>query len=225
MITPPAQQSNELEHSVSMHAVHTPQTSSHSEGCKQTQACSPACQPLFLRWSAAQHAVLCTHPPAALHVLLCCRLQLPASCLPHAPDVLYVVLYSGQLLQDAAPLLVVPLAVAQELQALFEDMQQQPAADGTEPTEEQAAGHAQVTCCSWWRAGTCRGRSSCADAHSNYNLPEWTRVGNSSNLHAPAVEYACRCASLHRRTALVHPLRLLCTRAGCVAAALPQPDC
>lgn len=149
-----------------MHAVHTPQTSSHSEGCKQTQACSPACQPLFLRWSAAQHAVLCTHPPAALHVLLCCRLQLPASCLPHAPDVLYVVLYSGQLLQDAAPLLVVPLAVAQELQALFEDMQQQPAADGTEPTEEQAAGHAQVTCCSWWRAGTCRGRSSCADAHS-----------------------------------------------------------
>jgi hypothetical protein len=38
---------------------------------------------------------------------------------------LYVVLYSGQLLQDAAPLLVVPPAVAQELQALFAHMQQQ----------------------------------------------------------------------------------------------------
>lgn len=58
---------------------------------------------------------------------------------------LYVVLYSGQLLQDAAPLLVVPQAVAQELQALFEDMQQQTAADAAEPTEEQAASHTQVT--------------------------------------------------------------------------------
>jgi hypothetical protein len=54
-----------------------------------------------------------------------CRLQLPAACLPTQPGMLYVVLYSGQLLQDAVPLLVVPPAVAQELQALFAHMQQQ----------------------------------------------------------------------------------------------------
>jgi hypothetical protein len=66
---------------------------------------------------------------------------------------LYVVLYSGQLLQDAAPLLVVPQAVAQELQTLFEDMQQQqpePGGGGASVSQEQQAYRKQVTfhaCC------------------------------------------------------------------------------
>jgi hypothetical protein len=72
--------------------------------------------------------------------------------LQQQPGMLYVVLYSGHQLQDAAPLLVVPPAVAQELHILFSHMllqqqqqqQQQPVAGGAASAEVQQAHCQQV---------------------------------------------------------------------------------